>query len=238
VAGREDPAIARLMDRFVCVRLVQAWGLELDAFLSDPRLTFGIVFLNAEGAVYGRYTGRQAEDLPALPAALEGALALHAKWPSNRGDLEGKKAQGLPWRRTSDVPSLREKFGPAGLRGSGCLHCHDVRPGVVRSLEQAGTPVPQRLATPYPDPGRIGLTLAPGERATVREVQKGGLAETAGLKAGDRLRRLGGQPLISIADVAWALYAGPDEGDLAVDLERDGAPLALRIRLPKAWRNP
>ena len=217
------------MDRFVCVRLVQAWGMDLDVFLSDPRLTFACVFMNADGAIYGRYSGR---DLPALAKAIEGALELHAKWPSNRAELEGKKAPALPWRRTSDVPELRDKFGPAGLQGRGCLHCHDVREGVVRSLEREKRPVPLRLSTPYPVPERVGMSLSPG--VTVGEVQKGGLAEKAGLKAGDRIARLGGQPILSVADVEWALFVAPDEGEIAVE----AGGRTLKIPLPKGWRNP
>jgi serine protease Do len=223
------------MDRFVCVRLVQAWGMELDVFLSDPRLTFACVFMNADGAVYGRYSARQARDLPALAKALEGALALHAKWPSNRAELEGKKAPALPWRRTSDVPDLRDKYGAAGLEGRGCLHCHDVREGVVRSLEKDRRPVPERLSKPYPTPERAGMSLTPGERARVSEVLKNGAAEKAGLKPGDRIARLGGQPILSIADVEWALYVAPDEGEIAVEVE-GGA--TLKIALAKGWRNP
>lgn len=235
MAGREDPAVARLLDRFVGVRLVQAWGLDLDVFLSDPALTFAGVLLNAEGAVYARFSAR---DLPALAPALEAALDLHAKWPSNRAELEGKKAPPLPWKRSSDVPVLARKFGPAGLRGSGCLHCHDVREGVVRSLEDGRLPVPRRLSTPYPTSGRLGFTAEPGVRPRVLDVQKGGAADRAGLKAGDRLRRLGGQPLLTIADLEWALYVAPDEGELAVEIEREGASLASKIPLDRLWRNP
>ena len=223
------------MDRFVCVRLVQAWGMDLDIFLSDPALTLACVFMNADGAVYGRWSSRQARDLPALTKAVEGALELHAKWPSNRAELEGKKAPALPWRRTSDVPGLRDKYGAAGVQGRGCLHCHDVREGVVRSLEKEKRPVPERFSTPWPKPERVGMSLAPGERASVIEVQKGGAAEKAGVKAGDRIARLGGQPILSIADVEWALYVAADEGELAVEIERGAT---LKIRLAKGWRNP
>jgi hypothetical protein len=223
VAGLRD-------DRFVRVRLVQAWGLDLDVFLADPRLTLFGVLMNADGAVYGRFSPR---DVPSLPKILDGALALHAKWPANRAELEGKRSGGLPWRKTSDVPELREKFGPAGIQGRGCLHCHDVLPGVVRSLEREGKAVPRRLSTPYPVPERIGLTLDAGLR--VVEIQKGGAAERGGVKTGDRLARLGGQPLLSTADVEWALYVAADEGELAMEVEGGGV---LKLRLDKGWRNP
>lgn len=238
MAGREDPAVARLLDRFVAVRLVQAWGLDLDVFLSDPRLSFACVFLNAEGAVYARFHAREPADLAPFAKVLEGVLELHAAWPSNRAALEGKKAAGLPWKRTSDVPDLKERFGPAGVRGIGCLQCHEVRDGVVRSLEKEGRAVPARLSTPYPVPERIGLSLKPGEQASVVEVQKGGAAEAAGVKGGDILRRLGGQPLLSIADVEWALYVAPDEGALTLDVERAGRLLSLPLRFAQGWRTP
>lgn len=217
-------------DRFVRVRLVQAWGLDLDIFLADPRLTLFGVLLNADGAVYGRVSPR---DVPSLPGILDGALALHAKWPANRAELEGKKAPALPWRKTSDVPELREKFGPAGLQGRGCLHCHDVLPGVVRSLERERKTPPLRLSTPYPSAERIGLTLDAKLRAG--EIQTGGAAQRGGVKAGDRILRLGGQPILSTADVDWALYVAPDEGEIAMELE---GGRSVRIALAKGWRNP
>jgi serine protease Do len=79
------------------------------------------------------------------------------------------------------------------------------------------------------------MSLKPGERASVLEVQPGGAAGKAGLKAGDRIARLGGQPILSIADVEWALYVAADEGDIAAELEGGGT---LKIPLARGWRNP
>ena len=92
--------------------------------------------------------------------------------------------------------------------------------------------MPERLSTPWPVPERLGMSLLPG--VTVGEVQTGGLADQAGLKAGDRIARLGGQPILSIADVEWALFVAPDEGELAA--ETGGR--TLKIPLKKGWRNP
>ena len=58
-------------------------GVDLDLFDFDYDLTWMAFFLNAEGTVYGRYGGRDAESadsrvsLAGLRYALEAALARH-----------------------------------------------------------------------------------------------------------------------------------------------------------------
>src|SRR5206468_11794008 len=62
------------------------------------------------------------------------------------------------------------------------------------------------------------------------------MAAKAGLQAGDELTTLDGQPLISIADVSWALDRAPDGGTLAVGLKRGEAQKKLDLVLPSEWR--
>jgi S1-C subfamily serine protease len=81
------------------------------------------------------------------------------------------------------------------------------------------------------------LILDPKERATVSRVEKGSVAESAGLKPGDRIKSLAGQPLLSIADVQWVLHRTKAEGDnLLIQVERDGKAMELSLALPKGWR--
>ena len=69
------------MDKFVCVRLVQANALDLTLFQFDYDLTFAAFFMNADKTIYGRYGTRSerkdaTKDIPiesfreALAAAL------------------------------------------------------------------------------------------------------------------------------------------------------------------------
>jgi len=50
--------MAKLMERFTTVRVVQAYALDLSLFQFDGDLTLAVVFLNADGTVYGRYGSR------------------------------------------------------------------------------------------------------------------------------------------------------------------------------------
>ena len=62
---------------------------------------------------------------------------------------------------------------------------------------------------PYPDPAVLGLKMDPKAMATVERVTPGSLAERAGLRAGDEIVTLAGQPLLSIADLQWVLHNAP-----------------------------
>ncbi len=225
------------MERFVCVRVVQGWGMDLSLFQFDYRSTWAAFFMNADRSIYGRYSARDPKDLEGFAKALEGALELHSGYPGNKAELAGKTGPPAPWKTAEEIPQLRRKgkFREADAH-KGCIHCHNVEDGWTKSLRDAGQPVPDRLMARWPRPERMGVTLAPGERAAVIEVQKGTPADKAGFRPGDRLVRLGGQPLLSVADVEWALYVAPDSGDLKARVDRAGETRELTVTLPPGWR--
>ena len=51
------------------------------------------------------------------------------------------------------------------------------------------------------------MELALDQVARVKAVAAGSIAEKAGLRPGDDIVNLDGQPLISIADVSWLYYS-------------------------------
>lgn len=61
-------------------------------------------------------------------------------------------------------------------------------------------------------------------------------AQKAGLRAGDRILRLSGQPIISIADVEWILYAAGKETKLEAELGREGERVRASMILPRGWK--
>jgi hypothetical protein len=226
------------MDKFVCVRVVEGWGLDLSLFQFDYWLTWAVFLMNSDRAIYGRFSWRGSQDVEALRVALRGALDLHAKWPANRDELAAKIGPELPWKRSEDLPAIaaKNKFREADGH-KGCIHCHNVAEGLRKSFKATGKPIPERLMAPWPTPDRAGFTLAFKDPAAVTEVQKGTPADKAGLKAGDRLVRLGGQPLLSIADVEWALYRADDAAPLKAQVQRDGRTIDLELALPAGWRS-
>ena len=225
------------MDRFVCVRIVQGWGLDLSLFQFDWRQSWMVFLMNAERALYGRYDARHAEDLVGLRKALEGALELHEKWPANRAQLAGKVGPAPRWTRPEEIPSVRKKgvTRPAAGR-DGCIHCHTILEETIRSHQALGEPVPERLTAPYPTPQRVGIMLSTTERATVTDVDRHSPAEKAGIRVGDRILRFGGQPVLSWADVQWVLYIAVDADPLPVELDRGGTRIEATLHLPPGWR--
>jgi len=222
------------MDRFVCVRVVQGWGLDLSLFQFDWRATWTVFLMNADRAVYGRYDARQADDLIGLRKALEGALELHEKWPANKAELAGKIGPAPLWKVPEEIPALAEKgkFKPAVGR-DGCIHCHNVLEGLRKSIQGS---IPVQLTAPYPTPQRVGIMLSTRERATVTDVDRYSPAEKAGIQVGDRIVRFGGQPIVSWADVQWVLYTAVDADPIKVEIDRGGRPAEATMILPPGWR--
>ena len=128
------------MDQFVCVRLVQFWGVDLSRFQFDHNQTFTMFFMNADGAIYGRYGTRSQRDashdisLEGLQKAMEGSLALHSGWPSNRSSLAGKHGAKSQWPTPEVIPNLRGRLKPASVKEIKCIHCHNVPSGEILSL--------------------------------------------------------------------------------------------------------
>lgn len=237
VCGRTDPDLAKAMEGYVCVRIVQGYGLDLSLFQFDWRQTWVVFLLNADRAIYGRYDCREANDAIGLRKALEGGLELHEKWPANKAELAGKTGPAPRWPRPEEIPALQEQGKPRPVTGrNGCIHCHNVLEGGTRSLEALKEPVPARDLAPYPVPQRVGLMLSTKERATVSSVDRNSPAEKAGVREGDRIVRFGGQPVLPWADVQWVLYRAEDGDAIRVELDRGGAPVSVSLTLAPGWR--
>jgi len=89
---------------------------------------------------------------------------------------------------------------------------------------------------PYSDPGVLGLKLDPTEMATVERVAPGSSAERDGIRPGDAIVTLVGQPLLSIADLQWVLHNAPAIAKLPAGVRRDRKPLDLTLNLREGWR--
>ncbi|HLF93336.1 MAG TPA: PDZ domain-containing protein [Planctomycetota bacterium] len=225
------------MDQFVCVRVVQAWGMDLSIFQFDWRLTWAVFFMSGDKTVYGRFSPRQQDDVEGLRKALEGALELHKKYPANKDELAGKKGIPLPWKAPEEMPAISEKgkFQPAEGK-KGCIHCHNVQEGAAKSFKQAGMAVPDRFFAPYPTPQRVGFMLEARDQTRIIDITQGWPAAKAGLQVGDRIVRFGGQPILSIADVQWVLWSSADTATIPVEVDRGGQKVESALALPAGWR--
>jgi serine protease Do len=243
VARPKDPEVLDLLRKFVCVRCVQAFGIDLTRFRFDNGQSWCAFILNAnDGTVYGRYGSRSAPDaslhnsMEGFKKGLRAALGLHEQYPKCKPSLDGKKAYDCRWRFPEVLPENQGKFRKLESDRRGCLCCHWVQSGEIMSYRSLGIPMDDSQFWVFPMPDPLGFTLDPAEIAVVRTVAAGSEAEEAGIKPGDRILAMKGQPLISIADVQWVLHTAQDPCKVPVKVEREGKTLDLSLSLPKNWR--
>lgn len=235
------------MERFVCVRLVQANGLDLSLFQFDYDLTFAVFFLNADKTIYGRYGSRsdlrdatRDISMEGLRAAMEGALELHENYPANQEALAGKRGPKPRYEQPELYPALRDRFTAEidyeGKVAQSCIHCHQVRDAERRLLREADKPIPDEAVYPWPMPEVVGLKFDPKAKATVAQVERGSSAARDGFEAGDKIVALEGQPILSIADVQWVMHMAEPPAKLAAQVSRGGRERTLELTLDEHWR--
>ncbi|QDV33182.1 Trx7/PDZ domain-containing (seleno)protein [Tautonia plasticadhaerens] len=245
--ARRDPVIRDLMDRFVCVRLVQANTLDLSTFQYDYDQSMAIVFLHPDGTILGRFGTRserhETEDISllGLRAAMEETLRLFASYDDVRPSLRGKQPGPAEYATPLEYPSIAGRYGETldyeGEVVESCLHCHQVREAERLVYRDAGEPIPDEVLFPYPDPTALGLKLDPESLVVVEEVAPGSPADEAGIAVGDRLASVEGQPLVSTADLQWILHQTPSgPAELEAEVGRGDGRVATTLGLPDDWR--
>ena len=242
----EEKEMAKLLDQFVCVRLINANALDLSIFQFDYDLSFTTMFFNGDGTVYGRYgswkhqKNSQETATAGYRKALEAALDIHRGYPGNKAALAGKQGLPTPFKAPTEIPSLAEKYKPQldweGKVVGSCVHCHMIGAAYQTYYRQKRQPMPEERLHPWPEPETVGLSLASEEVAQVSAVAAASPAASAGIQAGDEIISTNGEPLVSIADVSWALHRAPTAASLALEVKRAGQTKTLALDLPAGWR--
>ncbi len=215
---------------FVLVRITRMRGVDLDLFDFDYDLTWMSFFLNADGAIYGRYGGRDAESadsrvsLAGLRYAMKAALARH-----RRGEAERPRPRTELPRTVEQYPAARR------LPARACVHCHQVYDLRRESLQAAGKWRLEEVWV-YPLPENIGLMLDVDRGDVVARVLADSAAARAGIRAGDRLLTINDQAIASFADVQYALHRAPAVGSLAIAWQHDGETKKGQLMLAEGWR--
>ncbi len=242
----QDSELAPLLQRFVCVRVINANALDLSLFQFDYDLSFFTLFFNGDGTLYGRYGSwshqKNAQDkaTAGYKRALEGALALHHDYPANKAALAGKQGSPIPFKTALEIPGLAGRYKVEldwkGRVVPSCVHCHQIGEALRTFYrEQKKTLSPDSIY-PWPAPETIGLTLATEQVARVESVSAGSIAAQADLQPGDEIVSMDGQPLISIADASWVLHRAPETGAISTLIKRGGEQIPLNLTLPVGWR--
>jgi len=256
LAGPDDPELAELTERFVRVRLIQMGGVDLATFQFDPFLSWSVFFMNGDKTIYGRYgsahpqTKRSVKDsnpnhsVDGLKAALTRALEIHeghSKDPEAWAPrLAGKTGPAPRWRFAGKTPAARKYKRVERVQTGveeGCIHCHEIQRMAIDSHFMKKLDLPDNMLWLYPRPHVLGLALDKDHAARVTRVKAGSAAAEAGVEKGDDLLSLGGQPLVSVADLQWVLHQFPDEGGtLEAQVKRSGESVTLPLKLPAGWR--
>jgi serine protease Do len=238
--------LTALLDQFVCVRLINCNALDMARFQFDYDLSFSVLFLNGDGTTYGRYgswkhqKNSQETALAGLKKAMTAALAVHTAYPGNKASLTSKQPVPQPVKTPVELPTLAERYKPEldweGKVVQSCVHCHMIGHALQTWHRQQGKPLPEQLIYPFPEPEVLGLTMASEEIGQVESVAAGSIAAEAGLQQGDSITAVAAAPILSIADLSWALHQSADAGSLALTVKRGGKDQALTLTLPTGWR--
>ncbi len=228
--------MAKLAERFVNVRIQSMNGVNVNQFQFEYDLTWMAFFQNSAGLTYTRYGGREDHDTEShlnkasLLRVMRQVLILHQKdrvQPSNRFEPAAKTV-----RTPEDIPPMKKMLS---RRKESCIHCHDVKAATLRQHRELGQ-LEKGMVFTYPSPSRLGIRLDPEIQFKVRSVKENSPAAAAGIRAGDLIRTMGGQRVLTFADATRVLELAPQTGAIQVGLQRVDEKLMARMRLPEGWR--
>lgn len=242
----QESDVSPLLDKFVCVRVINGNALDLSLFQFDYDLSFSAMIFNGDGTVYGRYgswthqKNAQEKSTAGLKETLQTALNIHSGYPANKTSLAGKQGGPIPFKTPVEIPGLAGKYRHEldwqGKVVQSCVHCHQIGDAFRTSTWEQKKPVPLEWIFPHPGPECIGLEMDLNRAVKVTGVSKDSPAAKAGLQAGDEITSLSGQPLVSVADLSWVLHRSPETTTLPVSVKRNGSPVSLNLELNGGWR--
>jgi hypothetical protein len=210
------------------VRLTSIDRVDLNLFDFDYDLTLMVFFLSADGKVYARYGGRDADgpderqSLKSLLYTMNSVLQMHAR----------EKKTFAP-RSTNPSKNIRQV---AGALGSGrCFHCHQVREVLTADLQGKGKWSPD-MYWRYPLPENLGFDVEVDRGNVVKRIKVKSPAAAVGLAKGDVVRRLHGVPTHSFGDIQYALDRAPRTGTIEIVWQRGDKVITDSLALPDDWR--
>ncbi len=212
----------------------------------DYDMSLAIFFMNADGTLYGRYGSRngglkEAErllSLSSLEKAMARALEIHRGYPANRDSLKDKQSSPLVWKDYPEAWKVLETTSASIRRGGAslCLHCHTYWESIQKKVQKKDEPLPAEFLWGYPLPENIGLRIDTADGTRVKSTISGSPAEGAGIQPGDDIEEVSGQPILSLADIQWALWRAPTSTTLQLGVRRGDAKMTVAIPLSGRWK--
>lgn len=243
VANGNERIRALAESSFVPLRQVEMKDVDLTQFQFDHDLNWAAMFINADGAVYGRYGTQSAagpdayNSIASLEKAMQRVLKLHAVYPKNAAALAGKRAAPKPYQTALEMPGLQNKEKLSGLTARGnCIHCHNIHDAENAQWQSSGQ-FKWEMLYRYPLPDNVGLHIDPQDGCKIERVEAGSPAAKAELQAGDSVTHVNGQPIISIADIQWVLHHLPNTlATVQITATRDGHASTRTLQLAPDWK--
>lgn len=229
----KTPAIRKLYDQYVLLRLLDLRGVDVGLFDFDPDSTLYSFVLNADEQIYLRFGGRDDAghetylNLPALQLAMERGLEQHKLAKESKLP---KPARAKP-RFAGEYPDVKRDT----IDKDKCVHCHHMGSGKTRSMQSAGKLDKQADLWVYPEVGPLGITLDAEKGTVIKKAD--GAAKDAGLKARDEIARVGTVSVLTYGDLQEALDKVPrDAKELKICIWRGKEAMWLTLKLPADWR--
>ncbi len=167
-----------------------------------------------------RYLRYREAPLTFVPAGREDAAKIAALISSSHGGSSSGGGHPGHGSSGSGHPGAGHRGGHPGGRPGGHPGGH---PG---EHSGAGEPAPQRASLGFaPD------FASSGEGVKVGPVTPGGAAQVAGIREGDLITAIDGEPVLSLADYAMILRMHQPGERVAVSVMRDGSALELEAEL-------
>lgn len=225
-------------------------GLDLSRFQFDYDQTWAVMFFRHDGTLLARYGTRGDQDgmkynsLEGFTATMQTALNVNANWRSEwQPFYDAKRGPASTYATVDQIPSaaIRKTLAREADGKQSCIHCHNVY-DAKRDVDLANGNYDPAKRYKYPLPENIGLEL--DEVARVKRVLPNSPAATSGLSAADRIHRINGQNVHSIADIQFALHHISDPGEVIIETlptqgNNPGTASAKKTRtlsLPAGWR--
>ncbi len=227
-------AFRDLAEKFVCVRVTDMRGVDLDRYRFDFDLTFAILTMHPDGTIYHRFGGRDHTS-PTRWIAMKPLLDVMKA--SLERDFEhrssGRHPPTRPPRTIEDYPTWKEFAAGRKLE---CAHCHQVGEHEIASAEMRGG-FDRASIWRWPPPDRIGLVMDPMDQVRIASVAPDSPAARAGCRPDDRLWSLGGMRIASVTDIQAVLEGLPaDECAVRVVSLRDGKKRTAVIMFEEGWK--
>ena len=233
---RQDPEIAELAQRFICVRIQSMNGVNLDLFQFEYDLTWMGFFMDGKDRFYARYGGRLDNNAEShlsqqsLARVMRQVIDLHRAKAVQTSRYE---PQGLTPRVPEQLPTIKAMLAS---RDNKCIHCHDVKVANLKHLQTLNR-FRRDLVFTYPTPANLGIAIDPDRQNLVIRITPDSPASQSGLRPGDLVQSVNGYRILTFADFSRVLEKTPAVGELIINYLRADKSRTSRLQLSGNWRH-